>query len=282
MTASSVYQFDLIRLQLIAVLVEDADVVVGQIGRLLLHLRDQVLLDDGSRHRPERVEADLVDLAGEERRLPVDLADDGDVAGDDDAVLYRLDLRAGDVDHDIAASRHLRRLDPLQIGLQLRQAHLGGNVEGVQRAGADYAVGRQPVTLLEALHRRLDVGIERLRVAALLLEVAGGDQPAPQLHDIGIAHADAQRLVGRHAVPAAARDKVLVDVDRLLHRRHGARRQDRRRRGDRAGDGRLGIEAFRPFGLLQAVQRAPARSRRPEARRRAPRRSSESGSISSS
>ena len=104
-----------------------------------------------------------------------------------------------------------------------------------------------PCRSWKLLHRRLHVGIERRRVAARLPEVAGGDQPAAELDDARIAHAHAELHVGRHARPAAARDEILIGVDRLLHRRHGLRRQDRRRRRDRPRDRRLRVEAFRPF-----------------------------------
>ena len=73
-------------------------------------------------------------LARQERRLPVDLADDGDVAGDDRAVLHHLDLRARDVDHDVALVRQAHRLDALDIGLQLREPHVRRNVQRLQRA----------------------------------------------------------------------------------------------------------------------------------------------------
>ncbi len=117
--------------------------------------------------------------------------------------------------------------------------------------------------LLEALHRRQHVGIERRRVAARLAQIAGGDEPPPELDHVRVAHADLEFLVGRHARPAAARDEVLVDVDRLLHRRHGLRRQDRRRGRDGARDVGLRIEALRPLRLLDAVQRASGRMRPP-------------------
>ena len=116
------------------------------------------------------------------------------------------------------------------------------------------------MALLEALHRRQHIGIERRRIAGRLAKIAGGDQPPAELDHVRIAHADLELLVGRNGRPAAARNEILVDVDRLLHRRHGLRRKDRRRGGDRARDVRLGIEALRPLGLLDAAQRLAART----------------------
>ena len=245
----------LLRLQLVAVLVEDADVVIGEVGRLLLHLRDQVLLDDRSRDRPERIEANLVDLARQDRRLPVDFADDGNVAGHNHAVLDRLDLRAGDVHQHVAVRCLLHRFDAIEVGLQLRKADLCRNVERIERARADDAVGRNAVALLETLHGGKHIGVERLRIAACLPKITRGDQAPAKLDHVRIAHADLKRFVGRHARPAAARDEVLVDIDRLLHRRHGLRREDRRRRGDRARDVGLRVETLGPLGLLDAGQR---------------------------
>ena len=154
------------------------------------------------------------------------------------------------------------------------QPHERRNVQRLQRARADDAVAGNAVALLELLHRRLHIGIERRRVAARLPEVAGGDQPPAQLDDARIAHADLELHVGRHARPAAARHQILVDVDRLLHRRHGLRREDRHRRRDRPRDQRLRVEALLPIPTAGRrtncpVRRRPAR-KRPRLRAKSP------------
>ena len=114
---------DRLRRDLLAFLVEDADLFVRQVVRVGLHLGDQVLLDQRRRHRPERIEIDLRRLGLHDRRLAVDLADAGDVMGIDDPVLDRLDVGGRNVDHHEALAEIAGEgAQANDIGLQLLQA----------------------------------------------------------------------------------------------------------------------------------------------------------------
>src|SRR5829696_6293679 len=95
---------DPLRRDLLALRRVDADFVLGEVVRLLLHLRDQILLDDRSRDGPERVEVHLGDLGVHDRRLPVDLADAGGVAARDPPLLHRLDDGGRDVHDHVAVA----------------------------------------------------------------------------------------------------------------------------------------------------------------------------------
>ena len=119
----------------------------------LAGLGHEVLVDDAARHVPIGIEIDLLDLARELRRLPLELADDGGMALRDLAVLYRLDLRRGNVDHDVAAGGRGRQgLQPLQIRLKLAQADARRHVHHVDGGAVDRASRRQRVARLEFPH----------------------------------------------------------------------------------------------------------------------------------
>ena len=165
--ASSVDPVDGHRIDLAAVRLEQADVVVRQIVRVLAHQRDDVLVDDRARRGPVRIEDDLVDLRIDDRRLAVDLADDRRMAQHDAIVLDRLDLGRRNVDHARSDRRGRRTLTRrrTEVGLKLAEADLRADVH--RRIGilAEHAIGRQAVTRLEALDRGIDIGVEGLRHA---------------------------------------------------------------------------------------------------------------------
>ena len=89
-------------------------------------LGHEILVDDGARHVPIRIEIDLLNLAGDLRRRPLGLADHGGLAQSDFAARDRLDLRRRDIDHDVTAGGVRREaLQPLQTGLKLREPGVG-------------------------------------------------------------------------------------------------------------------------------------------------------------
>ena len=65
---------------------------------------DDVLLDERDGHRPCRVEVDGRDARLDDRRGPVHLADDRDIAAGNLSALDRLDGGGGNVDHDVAVA----------------------------------------------------------------------------------------------------------------------------------------------------------------------------------
>src|SRR5690606_40592970 len=92
------------------------------------------------------------------------LADHGRVTPAHLAELDGLNLRRRNIDHDIAVAEEAGHgLHPDQVGLELRQAYLGGYVEGDEGAAADGSVWDQAVADLETAYRCIDIGIEGVR-----------------------------------------------------------------------------------------------------------------------
>ena len=195
---------DLRRRQLVVLRIEDADLVLGEIIRLGLHLRDQVLAHDRDRHGPVRIEVDLDDARIDVGRRPVRLADHRDVARHHGAVLDRLELRGRDVaDDETGGLLGVERAQPRQIGFQLAQPLVGRDVERVEGERAGPPVGRKPVARLEAPHRGLDVGIVDVVLDRGRIEIARKLQPLAQRDD---APDCARRCAGgRSPAPAASR-----------------------------------------------------------------------------
>src|SRR6185312_5685905 len=233
---------DLRRLQLLAVHVVDVDVLVGEVIRVLLHDRHEIAPHQRHRHGPVRIEIDFRDLAVDVWRRPVRAADHGGVAADRDAVLHRLDLRGRNIHHHVAVAEIAgQRLEAADIGPELRQAHVAGDVEALEGFGAHDAVDRDAVARLEAAHRGLDVGIEDIADpgAGAGIEIAGDGEALAQGHDARMAVAEAKPLDRRHRRPAAAGENTLVLPDRL-RRGVGGRGRQRRQRRFRHVDGARG------------------------------------------
>ena len=75
-------------------------------------------------------------LEFKQRRLTVDLADAGGVAGVDDAALHRLDESGGDVgDHVLVAETADEGAQAAHVDLELADAHLGRHVHGRRPSG---------------------------------------------------------------------------------------------------------------------------------------------------
>ena len=234
---------------LLSVLVEDADLFVGQIVGIGLHLRDEILLDQRRRHGPERIEIDLGRLGLHDRRLAIDLADAGGVVGVDDPAFDRLDRRGRNVrDHVASSEIPAIGLQPDDIGLELLQARRGGHVEFGERCLVDDARLAEAVAGLEALDRRFDERIEHRSRPRDRIEIARGDEAlAQRLHGFRF-RSHSQFGAGRHGVPAAAGDEILILLDRCFRCIDGRRRQDRGRlTPDRHVRRRL--IALRPFRL---------------------------------
>ena len=184
--------------------------LLGQIIRLGLHLRDQVLAHDRDRHGPVRIEIDLDDARIDFGRRAVRLADDRDVARHHGAVLDRLELRRRDVAHDEALRRFgIERAQPRQIGLELARAadrpecSAPSKVSVPGRPSAESAMAR-----LEAPHRRLDIGIVDVVLDRGRIEIARELQPLAQRQHGRIARAEC--AAGRSAAPAASRPLATI------------------------------------------------------------------------
>ena len=117
-----------------------------QIGGILADMGDDVLLDERDRHRPCRVEVDGRDARLDDRRGPVHLADDRDIAAGDFSALDRLDGGGGNVDHDVAvAEGEGRACKPLRGCGELAMAGECRDVDRLQRSCTHGAGFRQAV-----------------------------------------------------------------------------------------------------------------------------------------
>ena len=183
--------------------------VLRQILRILAHERDDVLADDRHRRIPVRIDDDLVDRRIEDRRLPVDLADNRSMAKRHAIILDRFDLRGRHIHHHVAVAEEARhRAQPHQIGLQLAKPNRRRDVHRRIGVLADHAVSRQAVARLETLHRGVDIGVEGFRNAGGGRKVAGDHQALAQHHHVGIDNAKLQLLGRGHHRPATLRDDL--------------------------------------------------------------------------
>ena len=202
-----------------------------EIVRILAHQRNDVLADDRFRRVPVGIDDDLVDLGIDDRRLAVDLADDRGVAQHDAVVLDRLDLGGRDVDHHVAVAEEAgHRAQPHEVGLELAEPHLRADVHRGIGVFAEDAVGRQAVTGLEALHRRVDIGVEGLRDAG-----AACDRSPETISRLRSASTSGSMtpslsflVAGTIGQPPCA-TMLLILADRLLDIGDGLRREDRQR-----------------------------------------------------
>ena len=195
------------------------------------------------------IEIDLGRLGLHDRRLTVHPADARAVVRIDDPVLDRLDGSPRQVD-DHEALAKIAGIGAQSHDIRLELLETGGrrDVERRERLLIDHAAPVEAVARLESLDPSLDQRIIDRSRTRDLIEIAGGDQPLPQGFHRPAPRTDAQLRAGRHSLPAAFRDEILVLLDGRL------RRIDRRRRQDR---GRLALDsqmrrnfvALRPFRL---------------------------------
>ena len=170
------------RRHFVALAVEDADVELGQVFRILVHVLDQVLLDDALGHRPVGVELHLVDLGVEDRRGAIDLADHGGVALHDLRALDRLDRGGRNVDDHIAIGQRRRPLlDAHGVEAELVQPVLGRHRQRVEGRLIDLAVDDEAVAGLEQAHGGIELVVELVVDALLERHVAVDHQPALEL-----------------------------------------------------------------------------------------------------
>ena len=80
---------------------------------------------------------------------------------------------------------------------------------------------------LEALDRRVDIGVERIRHPVRHFEIAGNDQSLAKGRNGGSPCANPERLLGRNDRPAAARNDVGILLDGYPDGVDDVRRHDR-------------------------------------------------------
>ena len=254
------------RRHFLVVRIVNANVVLRQIIRLVLHQRDQVLAHDRHRHGPVRIEVDLDNLAVDVRRRPVRPADHGNVPLDSNVIFDGFDARGRNVHDDVARSEIGRqRLQAIDVDLELIAPRRRRHVHFIKRHFTQNAVDGQPVTGLEPPHRLLDIGIVDVVADRIRVEVAGHLKPRAQIVDAGVPVAEPQFVDLGHDRPAAARDNVVIGLDRGLGELRGRRRQRRRGRLGHVNGTRGLVESLpeiAPIGVAeQIIQRfgVPAR-----------------------
>ena len=143
-----------------------------------------------------------------------------------------------------------QHLEPRQVGGELREAHVAGTLSAAKRRIADDAVGLDAVARLEALDRRIDIGIEGVGMPAAA--PADRRQIARRWRSSRhrrVAHADAGASC-RPAPSASRRGRRCRNIGRSPS---GAAPticgdKDRGRGADVGCADRGGVEAVGPFG----------------------------------
>ena len=203
-----------LRIDLLARAVEDADLGAREIARIALHARNDFLLDDRCRHSPGRVEVDDLDMGDDLRRGMFGVADDGDIAVGDAAVVDRLDRGRRQVDHDIpVAKREVRARQTIGARGDLIEPHLRRHIDRLQRRARDDTRLAQAHAGLEALDCRRQLGVPRLAARMGRIEIAFDREALAQFRHCGSLGARMQRDdVGR---PAAGVDDRAIPFGRL-------------------------------------------------------------------
>ena len=242
--------------------VVNADVIFGQVIRLVLHERNQVLAHDRDRHRPERIEIDLHNLAVDVGRRPIGLADDRGVARNRNVVFDALDARRWNIDHHIARSEIGRQcLQPLDIDLELTEPCCRRHVQCRECRCAHHAIDGKAVACLEPAHRFFDIGVVNVVGGrdSVRIDITGRRKPRAQIDHARMAIADAQFIDRRHDRPAAARHDAVVNLNGLFGELRGRGRK-RRRGGLRHADGAGGlIEILSELAVLAVTHQGVER-----------------------
>ena len=146
-------------------------------------------------------------------------ADDGRVAQHNAFIFNGFDGGRRDIHHQVTLAEIAGHgLDANEVGLQLRQTYLRGNIERLRGVFAADAICRKAMTGLETLQRAIDVAIEGAGNACFTRQVAGHHQSLAQRLYGMIGDADLETLLGRrHFRPAAILHDLLILHDRLLH-----------------------------------------------------------------
>ena len=190
--------------------VKDADLQPGQIARILLHFRNDFILDNGIGHRPGWIEIDRLNTGGNLRAWMFDIADNGDKTLLHLAVGDGLNRGRGNIDDDITVAKtkiHTRQ--PLRRGGELAEArrrrHVHrGQCRALRQARLAQAIARlerldgggQPVVIRRilglsggkiALNRQPLAQRQHILALAATPHASGHMWPAAGVHDRGIA-----------------------------------------------------------------------------------------------
>ena len=209
---------------------------------------DDLVLGNGQRHGPGRIEVDRGDVGGERRRRLVDLADDDAIAPLDLVVGDRFDEGRRDVHDHVAFGKHeIHAEQAFERSFELLDPRGDRHIERAQGLRADAAIRFESVAQLKVLDR-----VDKSRVVAvagfeLRRKVVGNHKPLAQQGHLGPARSRRKLGVGRYSRPAAAHLDGGIAEQRLLDSLIGAfvehrigRERQRGRRSRLGGGWRFG------------------------------------------
>ena len=233
---------DRLRTDLLVTRAQYAHVHPAQVARISAHVPDDLVLRNGQRHGPGRIEIDRGDVGGERRRRLVDLADDDAIAPLDLVVGDRFDEGRRDVHDHVAFGKHeIHAEQAFERSFELLDPRGDRHIERAQGLRADAAVRLESVAQLKMLDRVDESRVVAVAGFELGREIVGNHQPLAQQGHLGPARSRRKLGVGRYRRPAAAHLDGGIAEQRFLDSLIGALVEHRigreRERGRRSGLG---------------------------------------------
>ncbi|MNC16642.1 hypothetical protein D3C75_645010 [compost metagenome] len=202
--ASRVAPVDTRRIEHIAFAIQHANPVGRQITRIVLDFRNHVLLEDGRRHGPGRVERDVGDFGLEYRRTAHRLADLHSRTPDRQTVTVHRHLVSGDIDDHKRALQFVQQPPgALHVDPHLIDPRLDRHVQRRQRRRPRHAIGPQVLLGLILLHRGDDLVVVTGFFRQVRAQVTARHQTRTQLSHRHPVHAGLERLPFSDFRPAA-------------------------------------------------------------------------------
>ncbi|MNO90108.1 hypothetical protein D3C76_816080 [compost metagenome] len=230
MDASRVAPVNTRRIEHIAFAIQHANPVGRQITRIVLDFRNHVLLEDGRRHGPGRVERDVGDFGLEYRRTAHRLADLHSRTPDRQTVTVHRHLVSGDIDDHKRALQFVQQPPgALHVDPHLIDPRLDRHVQRRQRRRPRHAIGPQVLLGLILLHRGDDLVVVTGFFRQVRAQVTARHQTRTQLSHRHPVHAGLERLPFSDFRPAAritdlaqtGQALAQIAVDGFLRRRIG-------------------------------------------------------------
>ena len=232
------------------------DVLACQVPRRAMFLRPQLFVGDAVGHVPVRAEDDLRDVAAEDGRPQIVLADDDPHRHHGAAVLRQHEREGRNVDEGVRIAEVRREPAPaLEIQLDLPDARGRFYVELRARARSHDAIGLEPLERLESPHGTIEIGI---KFVTRLRKVSAGGETCGELRDRRSSVAEAERFLRVDFRPSAC------GVDAPVRRKPTAQCRVFGMRRRHAHDGRSHFMQFerglqRCDEIVRARRQAPRR-----------------------
>src|SRR5690606_22638395 len=174
--------------------------------RLRLDLRQHLARGDSVRHRPCRIEDDVLQLVAKHRGLLLRLADYNSRLPCDLPIGDYIGPECRDVDYDeVLAETSKYPARALERQPQLLNPLLNRHVERAQGCRSGYAVRLQGMAFLESAHRFLKPAINgaQLFIAVRFFEVAGNCEPGGENRYAFVRQAEGKRWTAVYRWPAS-------------------------------------------------------------------------------